>query len=323
MAVPTCLAASGASRSIVLLCAALTACTPAPPALQKHRLHAGRQARTHPNHSQPLLERVTTIPPVVLDYLIEDSSLNRWPTTARAHSVTPQERAIIAKTFASLPPAVLAMATKHIAGIYFVEDLGSSGWSEFLDPPSRQTFMVFDAVVLRDSANKWATRKECSAFAAEDISLELTAAGEDEPGGAFRFIFLHELGHAVAHARRLVPSWIDRTGGEYAFASLVAGSKPFRPTVRFYAPSKQRIAAAQTNDIYAAWASSEYPTLYATVSAEEDFAESFASYVHIQMLRQPYRIRIGAEIYENGISQSRCALRREFVAELFRRDEPW
>ncbi len=257
------------------------------------------------------------MPPAVLSYLIADGALNGFPANPRPHALDERERAVVAATFNALPPAVRAFAERYVAAIYFVDDLGSSGWTDFFHPPGRQSFMVFDALVLRETPNAWATRKERSSFAEDTaLRLEIADAKDDLPGGAFRFIFLHELGHAISHGRRLTPNWIDDAGSDFAYASLVSKAKPLELGVRFYAAPERRLPARRAKEIYARWRTSDFPTLYATVQLEEDFAESFVSYVHVHLLQQPYRLFVGADRYDNGILQPRCAPKRAFIAAL-------
>ncbi len=264
-----------------------------------------------------LAERLAPMPPDVLQYLIADGALNGTPATPTAHPIDERERSVVATAFASLPPQIRALAERHVGAIYIVDDLGSSAWTEYFDPPGRQSFMVFDASVLRETANAWATRKERSAFAdGTDVRLELAATENDDPGGAFRFIFLHELGHAVSYGQRLLPTWVDNVGSEFPYARLVADVKRTVPNVPYYATADRRLPATQAKSLYALWNASNHPTLYASVGLEEDFAECFASFVHVEMLRQPYRLSLAGDHYDNGISQPRCAPKRAFIAGL-------
>ncbi|MSU49274.1 MAG: hypothetical protein EXS37_09355 [Opitutus sp.] len=288
-----------------------------PTALERHRRHPGRQLATHAAPAETLSERVAEMPPAVLSYLIADCALNGFPTQPRPHTLNDHKRTVIAATFAALPPGIRTLAERYVRAIYVVDDLGSSAWTEFFDPPERQSFMVFDAPVLLESPNAWATRKERSGFAdGTDLRLEIAEAKDDISGGAFRFIFLHELGHAIAYGRHLHPTWIDDVGDDFPFAKLVAGAKRFEAGVPFYAAPGRRLPAGHANDIYSRWSASDYPTMYATAGLGEDFAECFVSYVHVHLLRQPYRLTVGAERYDNGISHPRCAPKRAFVAGL-------
>lgn len=301
----------------VALVAVGAASAQTPPKPEQHRLHPGRQLAAHPVADRPLQERVTDISPVVLAYVHDDNAINGFANRPTAHVLDDAERQVIANTLAALPPAVRALAERYIAGIYFVDDLGSSAMGEYLDPPTRKTFLVFDARVLRETANAWATRKERSGFLdGVDLRLEIAEAKNDMPGGAFRFIFLHEFGHAVAHGLRLHPTWIESSGGEFPFAKIVAGQKPLPRRVPFYATRETQLPADSAKAIYVNWSRSAYPTMYATVCMDDDFAESFVSYIHIQVLQQPYRLFVGDQRYDNGILQPRCANKREFIAKL-------
>ena len=199
---------------VVLLAGSLSGASRPIDPLVEHRRHPGRQQTAHAPVGNTLDERLREMPPAVLDYLVADGALNGIPSKPRHHRVTGEERAIVTAAFNSLPVNIRALAERHIAAIYVVDDLGSSAWTEFFDPPVRQSFMAF------------------------------------------------------------------------------------------------------VKDIYERWSSMNWPTLFATISIEEDFAETFASYVHIHLLHQPYRLTVAGQRYENGITQPRCAQKRAFVAGL-------
>jgi hypothetical protein len=66
---------------------------------------------------------------------------------------------------------------------------------------------------------------------------------------------------------------------------------------------------------------SAFPTLYASTSPFDDFADSFASYVHVVLLGQPWRAQVltdGKPVasYPNGITEERCRAKCEFLRAL-------
>jgi hypothetical protein len=301
----------------VALVAAGVATAQTAPTRDQHRQHPGRQLAAHPGADRPLQDRIADITPVVLAYVHDDNAINGFANRPKAHVLNDVERQVMTGTLAALPMAVRMLVERYVAGIYVVDDLGSSAMAEYLDPPTRKTFLVFDAQVLHETPNAWATRKERSGFHdGVDLRLEIADAKDNSPGGAFRFIFLHEFGHAVGHGLQLHPTWIESTGGEFPFAKLVADQKPIPRRVPFYAIRGNRLPASLAKDIYAHWSTTAYPTMYATFCLDDDFAESFVSYVHITMLRQPYRLFVGDQRYDNGIIQPRCANKRDFIAKL-------
>lgn len=304
---------------LVLWMSLLLSCERRPTSLDEHRRHPGRQRSSHPVPAPALVDRVGNLQGAVLDYLVADGARNGIAARPRPHTLTTTERNVVAATLAGLPPEVRVLAERFVAAIYFAQDLGTSGWAEFFDPPARQSFLVFDQVVLHETANAWATRRERSGFTTgADIRVELAEPATDAPGGAFRFIFLHELGHAVAHGLRLLPTWVDSSGPGFPYVGVVAGEEPFTPAVPFYAAGGKLLPASEARNVYARWSVSPHATLYATLDLQEDFAETFASYIHVSLLQQPYRISVASDYYGNGILFPRTAHKRAFIAHLLR-----
>jgi hypothetical protein len=63
-----------------------------------------------------------------------------------------------------------------------------------------------------------------------------------------------------------------------------------------------------------------FPTLYAATKPEEDFAESFVSYVHSMLLGRPFEIRIFEndkllKTYRSCWNEMRCAEKRKVIEQ--------
>ena len=71
---------------------------------------------------------------------------------------------------------------------------------------------------------------------------------------------------------------------------LTVNDYPLRADILYYHGA--RMQGSQMMDAYRQLQDANFATLYAATSVHEDFAESFASYVHAVMLKQPPRIRI-------------------------------
>lgn len=63
-----------------------------------------------------------------------------------------------------------------------------------------------------------------------------------------------------------------------------------RGDVAYYVGAKLGIAEA--GPIYRALATTSFPTLYAAMNPWYDFAESFATYVHVVLLRKPWEVQV-------------------------------
>ena len=94
---------------------------------------------------------------------------------------------------------------------------------------------------------------------------------------------------------------------------------PRRDDVVYYFGA--RLDAAHAPQVYAGLASSGFPSLYAATSPGDDFAESFASYVHVVLMRKPWEVRIlrGGELLVRLGScwhEARCAAKRRQLENL-------
>ena len=71
-------------------------------------------------------------------------------------------------------------------------------------------------------------------------------------------------------------------------------------------------------DVYDQWSRTNFPTLYAATNIGDDFAESFASYVHTVIQKRPWEIRLlrdGAleKSYSTCWEAPRCVEKRRLI----------
>ena len=100
-------------------------------------------------------------------------------------------------------------------------------------------------------------------------------------------------------------------GGKYA--TRFDAAFPKRRDVRFYFGAK--LDARDMRGVYESLEQTSFPTLYAATHPADDFAESFASYVHVAMMGRDQEVRL----YRKGKlektigpcwGQPRCAYKR-------------
>ena len=89
-----------------------------------------------------------------------------------------------------------------------------------------------------------------------------------------------------------------------------------RKDVVFYFGPK--LDAAAMDATYAALELTNFPTLYAATHPADDFAEAFANYVHVVMMRKPFEIRIerggkAVRTYRACWEAQRCAAKRAYL----------
>ena len=321
------------------------------PCSENDRACAGNAARSHAVRrieswkgalDKPLDRRVADAPAGMVEYLTLDNIANGYAERPRAPSVDADFRRDLAAALASLPPEVTRLAARKVAGILLVDDLGGTGYTDEITDDTGSpvaAFVVLDAGVLgRRRGNEWITWRESSPFT-KSTSRKLVAhiAGHaaDTRATAIRYILLHELAHAISVGSGIHPRWTRPLHGvrleDYPFASVswrirderyvpAPGEDfPARDRVVYY--FGPRLTTADMAPAYRALEGTRFPTLYAATSPGDDFAESFANYVHVVMLRQPFAIDIVEEdhtaySYRPCWTAPRCAEKRRLLESL-------
>ena len=297
--------------------------------------------------ARPIDERIGPAPRGVVEYLHIDNLLNGFPEKPRSSQLSAEFMADVRGAVADLPPAVRRVFDGTFAGVWFVDDLGGTGYTDmFRDERDRPVggFVVLDAAVLgKFTANAWATWKENTPFKPQDgwkLDARIEGASGDTRRGAIRYILLHELGHVLSINRDVHPRWdmapkdvppsarfpffdlswtIDRKESRYA--SKYDGAFPARRLVVYYLGAK--LAASDMPAAYASLRKTNFPTLYAATSPGDDFAESFVSYVHTVLMKRPWEITLRyngkvVKAYRTCWDEARCAAKRRILEDLLR-----
>jgi hypothetical protein len=284
-------------------------------ALHTHAVHRLASWNTSLS-TRPVAQRVATAPPDLVEYLNLDNVSNGFAGTPRAAAMDAGFVDDVRRAIDGIPAPVLAAADRKLVGIYFVEGLGSTGFTDVIErgSVSPRAFIVLDAGVLsRLKANAWATWKENTPFAADPawrLQARIESDGDDTRANAIQYILLHEFAHVMAAGSNIHPDWgisartvkpdarfpffdvswrIDREANKYV--SRWDAAFPQRTRTAYYVGAK--LAAADVLPTYENLARTDFPTLYAATHPADDFAESLASYVHVVLLKRPWSITIG------------------------------
>ena len=294
--------------------------------------------------ARPLAERVGPPSDELLVYLNLDNMGNpSFANRPRQTSVTPELRADFDRAFASLPPRVRKLLGPKLAGIFFVEDLGGTALTTTSFGGRFRAdvaFIVLDMQVLaKYTANSWATWKENTPFRA-DANVKLDAiiehADQDTRANAIRYILLHEIGHVLAIGESFHPPWgnpmptTNQVQTKYPFTWLSwrpqresgrwVGAEDnvfdLRPKVAYY--RTPQLGLADATSAYTMLANTPFPTLYAATNPFDDFAESFVSYVHTEIDKRPWEIRLSRNgklevSVKSCWAEQRCAAKREML----------
>ena len=356
---PTPFLMSRALAAAVLVSSALAAQAPLAaelPCKKGERECAFKAMKAHPARtaafwkatlSRPIAERQGPAPPGLVEYLNLDNIANGFPEAPRASVLAADFLADVRGAIDDLPPAVRRVFGDTFAGVWFVDDLGGTGYTDlFLDARGQPVggHIVLDAKVLgKFTANAWATWKENTPFKAGGgwaLEARIEAPANDNRRGAIRYILMHELGHVLAINGRVHPRWdlppkdipegdrypffdlswrIDRKASKYV--SKFDDAFPLRKSIVYYVGAK--LEAAQMVPAYASIEKTNFPTLYAATVPGDDFAESFASYVHTVLMKRPWEITIRkegkvAKTYRTCWEEARCAEKRKILEGLLK-----
>ncbi|MES2999729.1 MAG: hypothetical protein V4787_03490 [Pseudomonadota bacterium] len=308
---------------------------------QAIRAHVVRQpAFWQADFSRPLLDRIGTAPRELIHYLTLDNMNQGYPERPRTPPPDEAFLADVRSAFAELPAPVLQLFNRRLIGIYLADELGGTGWTDMVRDSSGVPMggmIVLDAGVLKKrTANQWATWKESTPFRPDprwQLQARIEDMERDTTRYAIQYILLHELGHVLSigsdvHPSHLIEprevpngtpfpffelSWrIDQSRNQYF--SLFDLTLQRRHDVSYYFGA--RLESADMLPLYTAVEQTNFPTLYAVTRPFDDFAEAFASYVHVEVMRRPWRIDIShdgkiVKTFKSCWDEPRCASKRQ------------
>jgi hypothetical protein len=291
--------------------------------------------------AMPVEQRIAPAPAELVDFVALDNIKNDIPNKPRSASVSPEFLRDVRDAISEMPAPVKRHLSRKLAGIYFVGDLGGTGFTDrILDAASKPAagYVLLDPEVLERKANAWATWKEGTPFkAAPEFRLEavIEEAGDDNRKNAIQYILLHEFGHVLSIGGNFHPPWtlepkdVRSVAGypyfrlswsvskkDNKYATIFDKAFPQRKSVVYYFGAKLDAGAMRAT--YENLERTNMATLYSTNHPADDFAEAFANYVHAVMMGKPFRITIyeggkAAKEYGQCWEQPRCAEKRKII----------
>ena len=267
--------------------------------------------------AKPVAERIALAPPELVTFMNLDNISADIPNRPRVKAIDELLLNDIRVAFSDIPASIKTLAEKKLAGIYLLHDLGGTAYTDYANGGwfSRDAgFIVLDVGVLeKQTANAWATWKENTPFktdAAYRLDAIIETAENNNRKNAIQYIMLHELAHVLSIGEKFHPRWDvppsavkgfpfselswqfapEVTSNPPGYTSLFETQFPLRREVVYYFGA--RLGANQINETYTQLVATSFPTLYAATRPGDDFAESFASYVHTVMMKRPWEIRL-------------------------------
>lgn len=241
----------------------------------------------------------------------------------------------LSKVGKRIPSHINKLLNEQLFRIIVCENLGGTAVSGVVYEKgiAKGGFVILDSKVLRRKANDWITYKENSPFQKGKISvrIRIEEPAEDTEVAALEYILLHEFGHILAVTSGTGPDLRDRYRKfkDRPFYSSVWLSEntsvedggKFRTLrkVRFY--TSEQSLDKEWKNVYPPLTDSPFPTLYSASNADDFFAESFVSYVHVLMEKRPWTLTVREDekiLYEmnNGIGKDSLKEQRRILSRL-------
>ena len=248
---------------------------------------------------------------------------------------------LLLEAYQSLPERVRQLVEPKLAGIYLVDGLGSSGYTESIQGEQGRPVagvIILDAALFKRNANEWASWRDSTAFRFNpDLQIRTTIASDANNSllTAIQFLVVHEMAHVYSIGTSVHPHWTaDLQQVDLADFPFAATSWNISPAGRYQSLfdaafwQRSKLVYYQTPGLDASeivpvlgnLARTNFPSLYASTRPEEDFAETFAIYVISEMMGNPYYI----EARQNGETLARvescfvtrCPRKRAFMQRL-------
>lgn len=311
--------------------------------LEELTRHPARFASTWSEYSgKDIKDRILPAPDILLDYLLKDNTVQGYPQRPKKPNIDARFFSDILNAVTELPGPVRRHFNKHVTVVFLVEELGGSAYGELLRSAGgeKKGFIVLDVGSLNRKANEWAAWKENSPFTPKGccrLAAKIEPEATDNRAAAIQFIFLHELGHLVGVAKGAHPDWL--AGGDpktYPFSRMswltledgFKGESRFddtftnRTKLRYYAFAGASLSAKRINETYTQLLNTNFVSLYAATNIFDDFAETYAMYVHVVLQNKPWKISImeyGKTVREitAPVLDERCHAKKRYVEALF------
>ena len=281
--------------------------------LRELRQHKARSASTWSEFTgKGFKDRILPAPDIIIDYLRKDNQFQGYKERPQKPEIDAEFFSDIVKAVVELPKSVRSHIHEHMIAVFLVEELGGSAYAELLRDfdNNKMGFIVLDVGSLNRKANEWASWRENSPFVRKGlyvIEAEIEQKTNDHRMAAIQYIFLHESGHLIGVAKRAHPhwfkgghpqswpftklSWLSRKGGLKGKSKFDDTFKN-RKKIKFYSFKNASLTSKEIYETYAQFLKTDFVSLYAATNMYDDFAETYAMYVHVILQDRPWKIRI-------------------------------
>jgi hypothetical protein len=300
--------------------------------------------------ARPLTSRIYGLTQPLADFLFADNTVagGKARPIPLTLAKTPVE---LTKLIDALPEKIKSHLSRRLVGLYFGSTLGAYSMTDYVfrgleDRQPMGAFVTVDVsafIAMASNLNQWMTSREGSIIKTNKQDW-IEARLENKPGDSwlYEYAVLHELGHvfsigAPVHPAWEVPRWIGEDLSHYPFMGiswLIRGRgydiKPQadftgRTLIHYY--GQLDMPANRVSEVYEGLSKSPFPTLMAATNPFDDFADSFASYVHTVILKKPFELRVHhggkvVKVVKSCWDEPRCAAKRAALEAVLNADEP-
>lgn len=312
--------------------------------LKELRQHNARSASTWSEFTgKGFKDRILPAPDIIIDYLRKDNQLQGYQEWPKKPEIDPEFLADIVNASAELPEVVRDHMNEHVVALFLVEELRGTAYGESLRDfnNNKLGFIVLDVGSLNRKANEWISWRANSPFAMKGIYIieaEIEKKTNNYRKAAIQYILLHEVGHLVGLAKGEHPNWF--TGGhpqKWPFTKLswitiergLKGKSRYdeiftnRNKLKFHAFQNASLTSEDIGETYDQLLKTDFVSLYASTNMYDDFAESYAMYVHVVLQNRPFKIKIIKEgitvkVITNPILEKRCYNKKRYLDIFFK-----
>ena len=284
-----------------------------------------------------VFERITVVPTNVIEYLEIENKIYEYNAEPTKVAVDTDLKHDLIDAIKELPEQITKQLENNIIGIFIISGLGSTGYTEHVYSGNKYegAFIVFDQdVLLKITANEWATWRTNSAFKKSDdyvLSLKIEENSTNTRKQAIKFILLHEIAHVLAIEVKSHPRSAQGDPKLFDFSSISWTSyansiydKNFkqRKDFKLYSFDKATLELEDAKRMISDLKNTDFCSLYASNNFFEDFAEAYTIYVHTILMNKPYSLTLhhnGKEIesFENPFMMKNLQKKRDYFDKLF------
>ncbi|MEM7180703.1 MAG: hypothetical protein AAF518_07310 [Spirochaetota bacterium] len=155
-------------------------------------------------------DRIHPLEGIHLKYARRMNEIDKFREVPQPSKRTEEMRKEVLALSKTFTPKIQELINKHVYGIYFCEQLGSTGLTGYIFSKGKPAggFVILDTNMINKPANDWISDKENTVFKKSEsysLRMEIEYEKSNTPLNTMRYIFLHELGHILGVVREDTP----------------------------------------------------------------------------------------------------------------------